>query len=211
MNTSDGERGAVNLELCVQAMPRLYKILKRILGNAADAEDVLHDAYERYLTHPERYPPNGASVLTPVERLATAGAYELLKQRRTTVAMSQDLVQEIEQALKPVMPDEHLNREQENEQLVEHIKQLPPPMRTVLVMHNVQELSRNEIATTLGISKRAVTSRLRHSLLKLSRQLHEMRPEPCTREIYRVSRQIIVDVAPPDPHCERRTGATIEA
>lgn len=172
MNASDIDP---HREESIWVSPRLHKIVKRIVGNAADAEDVLHDTYERYLRYlaqPDRDTSESNSLLTMVEKLATQGAYDLLQKKKTTTSLRRDIAGALEDAMMRVGPDDYLNTGQENEQLVHHIKQLPAALRTVFVMHNVQEIPRKEIAEQLGISKRTVADHLRHSMRHLSHSPH---------------------------------------
>jgi RNA polymerase sigma-70 factor, ECF subfamily len=60
-------------------------------------------------------------------------------------------------------PDELLLRREQEAEFMNLIKRLPPPQRSVLLLHFLEEFSLEEIASTVGVPVGTVKSRLHHA------------------------------------------------
>jgi RNA polymerase sigma-70 factor (ECF subfamily) len=69
-------------------------------------------------------------------------------------------------------PDDLLIREEQEAEFVKLLNQLPPPQRSVLLLHFVEEFSLEEIAGITGVSIGTVKSRL-HYAKKTLRKIYE--------------------------------------
>lgn len=72
-------------------------------------------------------------------------------------------------------PDERLIREEREAEFMKLLDQLPPPQRSVLLLHFIEEFSLEEIAGITGVSVGTVKSRL-HYAKKSLRRLWEAQP-----------------------------------
>lgn len=72
-------------------------------------------------------------------------------------------------------PDDLLIREEQEAEFMNLLNQLPPPQRSVLLLHFVEDFSLEEIAGVTGVSVGTVKSRL-HYAKKALRKLWEEKP-----------------------------------
>jgi RNA polymerase sigma factor (sigma-70 family) len=127
----------------------LRRYLTRLLGNAAEAQDVAHDAYMRVYpvvtgeptTHPE------ALLYTAARRLAI----NRLKRRSISPLSREEASPESAASPSPGVQQQVMAR-QELELLQQAIDQLPEGCRAVLLLRKIELLSHQEIATRLGIA-----------------------------------------------------------
>jgi RNA polymerase sigma-70 factor (ECF subfamily) len=82
---------------------------------------------------------------------------------------------------------------QDSKQLQQAILKVPPPYRLVLVLHDVEELSTDEIARILNLKEGNVRVRLHRARLFVRKELSQLAPRPS------VQAKIARDVSTPDP------------
>ena len=70
-------------------------------------------------------------------------------------------------------PDDLLIREEEEAEFMKLLNELPPPQRSVLLLHFVEDFSLEEIAGVTGVSLGTVKSRLHYAKKALRRLLEE--------------------------------------
>jgi RNA polymerase sigma-70 factor (ECF subfamily) len=150
--------------------PLVFATAWRILGHAADTEDVVQEVFlqvhQLQQTHPVRHWPG------LLRRLAACRALDRLRQRRSTVSLN---------GLSLIGPDTGpevaaLERELA-ERLRRAIAQLPEREATVFCLRYFDDLSYQDIADTLSIQTGAVASALHKARLKLEAFLLETVPE----------------------------------
>ena len=73
-------------------------------------------------------------------------------------------------------PGELLVRREQEEQFMNLIAQLPPPQRSAVLLHFVEEFSLEEIAAITGVSAGTVKSRLHYAKRSLRKLLEEENP-----------------------------------
>lgn len=97
--------------------------------------------------------------------------------RRTTVSPVSDLdeLDDLENVPAPFesAPDELLIREEQEAEFMKLLNQLPPPQRSVLLLHFIEDFSLDEIAGITGVSIGTVKSRLHYAKKSLRRLLEE--------------------------------------
>ena len=156
---------------------RLYNYILRMVGNAADAEDLVQEtflrAYQGLPTFDGR-----ASLGTWLYRIATNLCIDHRRRRARRVPTVSYLLQEDEDGepaewefpdLQTPNPlDAALNRELEAV-VEEAIGNLSPKLKTVLLLYDVEELSYEEIARVLNIPIGTVKSRLNHARTQIQR------------------------------------------
>lgn len=122
----------------------LRRYVGRLLGNAAEAEDVAHDAYARIYQRPAREPE--ALLYTTARRLAI----NRLKRRAVSPIANIPLPDD-SQSTSPDQAQQAMARE-ELTLLETAIAELPPGCRRVLLLRKIELLSHREIADRLGIA-----------------------------------------------------------
>lgn len=148
---------------------KLQPMLARKLGSRADAEDVLHEAFARFLA---RYA--GRSLLNPLAMLAqialnivrdTARSEKI---RRNLLATQNGQVCWLEPALDP---EAELSLKQEARLLRAAIDALPVRCREVFLLHCVDEQPHAEVARLLGISRSMVEKHVMGAYRRLRAEL----------------------------------------
>lgn len=158
---------------------RLYNYILRMVGNPADAEDLLQEVFLRAYQGLPSF-DGRASLGTWLYRIATNLCIDHQRRRARrvqTISYSNWEDEEGEpgewdfpDTQMPTPMDAALNRELQ--QVVEQaIAQLSPKLKTVLLLYDVEELSYEEIARVLNIPIGTVKSRLNHARGQIQRQV----------------------------------------
>ncbi len=130
-----------------QLRPRLSAISRRIVGSAAEAEDIVQDCYLAW-RHTER-----KQLVSPAAWLTTVvqrRSIDLLR-RRAREAVAAQLARELLPEDAPALPEEGLLREAEAAQaLARLLARLSPAERLALVLHEVFDCGHADIAAVLG-------------------------------------------------------------
>jgi RNA polymerase sigma-70 factor (ECF subfamily) len=145
-----GDRAA--FEHLVRAQyDRLYALGRRIVTDAADAEDATQETFLRAWRELDRLrePEHFEAWIT---RMLVHGCYDLLRRRRRREAKVPWIV------LEPTAPD-GVGIE-ERERLSEAFARLSPEHRAVLALHFYRDLAAAEIAHLLRVPEGTVNSRL---------------------------------------------------
>jgi RNA polymerase sigma-70 factor, ECF subfamily len=156
---------------------KIYRLAKNITRNDEDAEDVLQDAFLKAYTHLDNF-KGDSKFYTWLVRIAVNEALMRLRKRKTDrsvpldepVELGQETVQR-EIAVWEDNPEQQYSQEEWRRILDEAVDSLKPDFRTVFVLRDIEELSTEETAETLGISVPAVKSRLLRARLALRETL----------------------------------------
>ena len=156
---------------------KIYRLAKNITRNDEDAEDVLQDAFLKAYTHLENF-KGDSKFYTWIVRIAVNEALMRLRKRKTDrsvpldepVELGEETVQR-EIAVWEDNPEQQYSQEEWRRILDEAVESLKPDFRTVFVLRDIEELSTEETAETLGISVPAVKSRLLRARLALRETL----------------------------------------
>lgn len=158
--------------------PRILRLAARIVGNEADAEDVLQEAFLKAYAKLDQFQRN-SRFYTWMVRIAVNEALMRLRRRRGDREVSLD--QEIEtgeDSLPREVEDWHPNPEQQyarqemHDLLSRTIASLSLPYRLVFQLRDVEGLSTEETANILELSVPAVKSRLLRARLQLREKLN---------------------------------------
>ena len=140
---------------------RIYRTVRAVLGDDADVEDVMQQAYVSAYQHLDRF-EGRARFSTWLTRIAINEAYARLRKRhRTEPASWEDdhgLADEPESA--GPTPEQVAERREIQALLERAVDSLSMPNRTVFVLRSVEGLSTAETADCLKISEEAVKTRL---------------------------------------------------
>ena len=156
---------------------KIYRLAKNITRNDEDAEDVLQDAFLKAYTHLDSF-KGDSKFYTWIVRIAVNEALMRLRKRKTDrsvpldepVELGEETVQR-EIAVWEDNPEQQYSQEEWRRILDEAVDSLKPDFRTVFVLRDIEELSTEETAETLGISVPAVKSRLLRARLALRETL----------------------------------------
>jgi RNA polymerase sigma-70 factor (ECF subfamily) len=195
---------------------QLFRIAQHITQNREDAEDVMQDAFLKAYEKLDQFQGN-SKFYTWLVRIAVNESLMRLRKRRTGKMVSIDEDIETEEGSVPrdladwaPDPEQNYNQAELAEILRKTIQGLPQGFRIVFVLRDVEGLSTEETAETLGLSIPAVKSRLLRARLqlreRLSRYFHRRRVQGkrgLPSDLQRVSR--------PSRRSDRRHGARRDA
>lgn len=169
---------------------RIFNAAFRILGNAEEAEDVVQDTCIKI--HQGIGSLNKSSSFASwIFRIAHNSCLDILRnQQRKRVALNPlpfdpqamgsggggeegfDGIQMVTQAADPCPnPEERLSMNEEEELISAKLNMLPENQRTVLVLHDIEGFSYQEIAEIVGTSIGTVRSRLHYGRMKMKELL----------------------------------------
>ncbi len=163
---------------CVRVhSPGIYRLALRLMRDPADAEDVVQETFLSAFKGIDRF--DGRSGLsTWLYRIAFNAAMMRLRRRRpefVPVDAADELEEDppIPQAIVDwgLLPEQELVRAEAREEMERAIGELPPKLRAVFVMRELEELSTEETAQALGLSGQAVKTRLHRARLLLRERL----------------------------------------
>jgi RNA polymerase sigma-70 factor, ECF subfamily len=159
-----GEEAAFRL-LVERHIDRAYAIALRIVGNAADAEDVVQDTMLKVWTHRGRWQHGRAKFSTWLYRVVSNRCIDLRRKPRTE---NVDAVPEVADR----QPDAStvIERNEFSNLLEVAMQRLPDQQRVAVILSYHEDMSNTEIAEVMDTTVAAV-----ESLLKRGRQqLREM-------------------------------------
>ena len=151
--------------------PPTYRAAWRILRHAHDCEDVLqevfieaHELFERgKIVHPRTF----------LNRLVTFRAIDLLRKRRVTDSIDDSPLQDSSLQDPTQGPEMNVINREESLRLRSIVADLPPRQAAVFCLVHFEELSHDEIASTLEISNGAVAMALHKARAKLREVLSD--------------------------------------
>ena len=148
---------------------RLYRLTVAILRDAAEAEDVIQDAYVRAYEHLEQFEGRApfASWLT---RIAVHEALARIRQRGHYEPLDETEDGEISMKTVDTTPDPEQNasRSETSELLEAAVLGLPEAYRTVVMLRDVEEMSTKDAAEVLELTEENVKVRLHrgHAMMR---------------------------------------------
>jgi RNA polymerase sigma-70 factor (ECF subfamily) len=156
---------------------QVFRIAQHITENREDAEDVMQDAFLKAYQKINQFQGN-SKFSTWLVRIAVNESLMRLRKRRTgkTVSIDEDIVTEEGSVPRDLAdwarnPEQDYNQAELAEILRKTIQGLPEGFRIVFVLRDVEGLSTEETAETLGLSVPAVKSRLLRGRLQLRERL----------------------------------------
>lgn len=172
--TGDHEAFRAIMQRCNQ---RLFRIARAVMGDDAEAEDVLQEAYAKAFAAIEGF-RGEAGVATWLTRIVLNEAHGRLRRRRPTVEVAAiETAQESAQVLAfPNMarsddPEADAARAQIRRILEHAVDELPEAFRLVFILREVEELSVEETAGHLGLKPETVKTRLHRARRRLREAL----------------------------------------
>jgi RNA polymerase sigma-70 factor (ECF subfamily) len=154
----------------------MFTLAYRLTGNEEDARDVVQDAYLRAYKGLKRF-RGDARFSTWMYRITANCASTALARR--TRASHDDLDDEspIADCRPEHDPQLQAAASYDRERVARAVADLPPRLRSVVVLRDVYDLSHEAIAAELGISEAAAKVRLHRARRKLRERLFPLRTE----------------------------------
>jgi RNA polymerase sigma-70 factor, ECF subfamily len=138
---------------------RIYRTVRAVLGDDADVEDVMQQAYVSAYQHLDRF-EGRARFSTWLTRIAINEAYARLRKRHRTEPASWEDGPADEPESDGPTPEQVAERREIQTLLERAVDTLSMPNRTVFVLRSVEGLSTAETAECLKITEEAVKTRL---------------------------------------------------
>jgi RNA polymerase sigma-70 factor, ECF subfamily len=164
------------IELCQRHSKRLLRRLQQITKNRQDAEDALQDALLSAYRNLHRF-ENRSAFSSWLTAIAINSALMTLRRRRG-IPVPLDDSWELPEGwnstgtrFRPASPERLCEQRERRLLLDKAIRRLPPLLRLVTELRVVKDLSIDEIALDLGISRCAVKSRLARARSYLRKSL----------------------------------------
>jgi RNA polymerase sigma-70 factor (ECF subfamily) len=151
---------------------RIFRLTLNITQNREDAQDAAQDAFLKSYKNLHRF-QGESRFYTWLVRIAVNEALMRLRKRRPNVVSLDEPVETEEDFIPKEIqdwdptPEQRYERTEMNSILNDAISKLDPIFRTVFLLRDVEQISTEETAETLGISVPAVKSRLLRARLKL--------------------------------------------
>ncbi|MBI5961053.1 MAG: sigma-70 family RNA polymerase sigma factor [Chloroflexi bacterium] len=157
----------------------VYRLALRMMGNEADAEDVLQETFLSAFKSIDRFEAR-SSLSTWLYRIASNAALMRLRRYEPDQVSVDEPVERDDGDLLPrqffdfcCLPEEDLLRDEARAEMDRAVDELPATLRSVFILRDIEGLSTDETANTLNLSVSAVKSRLMRARLKLRERLSE--------------------------------------
>lgn len=166
-----GERGAFD-ELVRRTYVDTYTLAVRLTGNEEDARDVVQEAYLRAWKSIKRF-RGDSQFSTWMYRITANAASTAVQKRRRQRTVTLDEVAEPADPRFEAQPDAVAESALGLAELADAVDELPPKLRSIVILKDVYGLSHEDIAEELGISVTAAKVRLHRGRKKLRDMLYE--------------------------------------
>lgn len=173
-----GDEGAVRA-LVQRYNRRLYRVARAVVGDDAEAEDVVQEAQMNAFVALDSFRGDSA-YSTWVTRIALNVALGRVRRRRHTVALDSveektldDRIVIFPSAQSIPNPEQAMARNQVRALLEEAIEKLPMSFRQVLVLRDIEGMSTEETAGYLGLKPATVKTRLHRARTMMREWLAE--------------------------------------
>jgi len=167
-----GETGLYEL-LMRRYNQRLFRLIRSVISNPQEAEDVLQDAWVRAYEHLDQF-AGRASFSTWVCRIAFYEALGRMRKARRVTPLEDDdpkVLAAGSGGTRVGTPEEQMMSDELGRLIESSVDRLPEVYRSVFVLREVEGMSTAETADALELSEEAVKTRLHRSRALLRRDL----------------------------------------
>lgn len=141
---------------------RLYQVIRRMLGNHEDTDDVLQNTFIKVFKHIDRF--EGKSQLyTWLHRIAVNESLTFIKQSKRKTSIALDEVPELANQY----ADSNIDEDKVIVLLQSSIAQLPEKQRLVFSLRYFDEMTYDEISNLLGTSVGGLKASYHHAVKKI--------------------------------------------
>lgn len=155
----------------------IYRLGLKMLNNEQDAEDILQETFIKAYRALPRF-DGRSSLSTWLYRIATNEALMLIRRRKRDELSIDDPDDTGEQDMEPMeivdfccLPEEELMSTEARGYMDLAISELPPSLRLVFLLREIEGLSTRETGEVLDLSDTAVKTRLSRARLRLRQYL----------------------------------------
>lgn len=166
----------------------IYRLAIRMLSNPQDAEDILQESFIKAYRNFKNF-DGRSSVSTWLYRIATNEALMFLRRQHPDTTSIDDSYENDDGLEKPAyivdwccLPEDELMSAEALAHLDESVESLPPNLRVVFVLRDIQGLSTRETAEVLNLTEVAVKTRLSRARFKLRELLSKYFGEKAVKE-----------------------------
>jgi RNA polymerase sigma-70 factor, ECF subfamily len=152
----------------------VFNLCYRMLGDGIEAEDAAQETFWRAYQNLRRYDPQ-RSFITWLLSIAAHYCIDQQRKRKHPVYPIDDYMEETAPDPAP-NPERAISQLDEDRYLHQLLNQMPPQDRAVLVLRYWNELSEEEIASSLDMTVSAVKSRLHRARLQLAKRWQSAQP-----------------------------------
>jgi RNA polymerase sigma-70 factor (ECF subfamily) len=156
---------------------KIFRLTQNITQNREDAEDAMQEAFLKAYEHLNNFEGNSRFYTWLVRIAVNQALMKLRKRRPNQISLDEDIETGEDSIPREVedwgpSPEQRYAQTELSEILSQVIGELDPSFRTVFQLRDIEEMSTEETAETLGLSVPAVKSRLLRARLKLRQKLN---------------------------------------
>jgi RNA polymerase sigma-70 factor, ECF subfamily len=157
---------------------KIFRLGMNITQNKEDAEDVMQEAFLKSYKNLDRFQGNSRFYTWLVRIAVNEALMKLRKRRPNQFSLDEPLTDNDDSVFRELedwgpSPEQKFVQTELNTILTEVIGELDPIFRVTFLLRDVEGISTEETAQTLGISVAAVKSRLLRARLKLRQKLNK--------------------------------------
>jgi RNA polymerase sigma-70 factor, ECF subfamily len=171
----DGDRSAFD-ELVRATYADMYTLAYRLTGNEEDAGDVVQDAYLRAYRGLHRFRGDARFTTWMYRITANCASTQLNKRARARHDELEDEGPYVD-VRGDYDPELRAAAGFERDRVAGALEELPPRLRSVIVLRDIYDLPHESIAAELGITEAAAKVRLHRARRKLRERLFPLRGE----------------------------------
>jgi len=157
-----GDRDAF-VALMARHEAKVYNLAYRMLGRAEDASDATQEAFLSCFRHLGSF-RGDAAFSTWLHRIAVNACFDLIRRRPATTSLDQEITE-------PAAVADHAEQAAAAADVHRALLAIPPEFRAVLILHELQDVPVEEIASALDVPVGTVKSRLHRGRVALGRAL----------------------------------------
>jgi len=155
----------------------IYRLGMKMLNNSQDAEDILQETFIKAYKHLPGF-DGRSSLSTWLYRIATNESLMLIRKRKNVEVSIDEPKETLEQEFEPMhivdfccLPEVELMSTESRAFLEQAAAELPPNLKVVFLLRDIEGLSTRETAEVLDLTETAVKTRLSRARLHLRQQL----------------------------------------
>lgn len=156
-------------ELYDSTVAKVHALVKAIIRNPADAEEVTCDVYTQAWHTAAHFDPSRGSVMAWLLSIARSRALDCLRRQRVRTRLfdEQTPQEDVPDTAECLSPERMLNLFQSRSVVRTALEQLPPDRRRLVGLAFFDDLSHSEIAELTGLPLGTIKSHLRRAIHSL--------------------------------------------
>lgn len=171
-----------------QNSDHIYRLALKMTGREQDAEDVMQETFIKAFNHIDTF-EGRSKISTWLYRIATNEALMLLRKRKESITSIDEGIETDDGDVIPVqiidwccLPEKELMSGETRQHLQQAVMKLSNTNRAAFLLRDVEGLSTQDAAETLGISESALKVRLMRARMQLREELSSYFANRMTKE-----------------------------